>query len=1106
MLKKVSALFLFTVLFSIHAIASHLMGGEITWRCQGNGQFVFRMKLYRDCNGIPGPTTAVLNVFNHPSITQITMNLLTQADISPVCNGSGPTITCASPNGSPGAVEEFVYESAPITIAGVPPAQGWVFAYTNCCRNNSVTNLINPSSLGFTLRAIMYPFNGQNTNPCYDNSPEFLESPKTIICTSYPFTYNHNAVDAELDSLAYSWAEPLDQLTTTSPFNPPTNPLFCGFAAGYSFNSPLPGPAFDPNNVAATINPSTGEISYTSFTPGNFVTVIKVEAWKCGQKVAEIFREIQVVLLSCGSNSPPTVTPPFQNQLGQYVLYADTVYAGTLVNFSMQASDLQFLPNGNPQTLTMNATGNQFGNGFTSTTTGCLNPPCATLNPPPPVTAPFGVMTNFSWQTDCNHIAYTNGCGIQSNTYNFVIRTQDDYCPAPALNIATISITVLPLPVVASPPIHCLAVQPNGDVVLTWEPSVDTAGTFNSYHIFSSSSPGGPFTAVDSIFTLSQGTYTHVGANANTGPVYYYIQTRSGCNGQMFLPAVDTMSTIFLTVANNGNGTAGLMWNNISTPPPGSQFGWFRVWREYPAGNWVLIDSTQALSYTDTISVCNSMVYYRIEIGDTLGCVSVSNVDGKLFIDNIIPVTPAIDTVTVDAAGNAQLGWQPSASQDVIGYVVYQNINGVWTAVDTVWGINNTTYTNPISNADQLSEEYSIVAFDSCGNVSQFSTQHQSIYVTYLLDVCDASVTLNWNPYINMQPGLGGYNIYASLNGGNFTLVGSTPAGVTTYTEPNLQQFATYCFIVQAYNTSNTMTASSNEVCVFANVPQQPVFNYLKVATVGGHNAVRVEAFVDIAADVIRYDIYRADQLTGPYNLIGNIAANGQPVITYWDYTAQTSQQSYYYKVTAIDSCGNDAMSSNIGRTIYLTAVANQDITNTLNWNDYEAWLGQVTAYNIYRQVDNGPVQLVATTPFVNAGQNEYIDDVSQYIHFLGRFTYYIEGLEGAGNPYSFTDTSYSNTAEVVQEHLVYVPNAFAPKGINDRFLPSTGFIDIAEYKLSIFNRWGEQLFETDDPSLGWDGRYHGDLCQKDVYVYLLTIKTSKGQYIDLKGTVTLYR
>ena len=94
MFKKLS-FSVFSLLLFVHAEASHLMGGEITWECQGSGQFVFTMKVYRDCNGIPGPTGVSLAVWNHPTLTSIPMNDVSQTDISPQCNGSGPTITCA---------------------------------------------------------------------------------------------------------------------------------------------------------------------------------------------------------------------------------------------------------------------------------------------------------------------------------------------------------------------------------------------------------------------------------------------------------------------------------------------------------------------------------------------------------------------------------------------------------------------------------------------------------------------------------------------------------------------------------------------------------------------------------------------------------------------------------------------------------------------------------------------------------------------------------------------------------------------------------------------------------------------------------------------------
>ncbi|HLG02865.1 MAG TPA: hypothetical protein VI731_04680, partial [Bacteroidia bacterium] len=533
MVRLVLAGFILIMSFVTPCAGSHLMGGEITWQCQGSGEFIFKMKLYRDCNGANGPAVATLDVFNNPLLTQIPLTLFSQTDISPQCNAStGPNISCANAQSQPnwpnsltpvaGAVEEFLYQSAPITLTGTPPAGGWIFAYSSCCRNSTITNVSNSGGgVGFTLRAIMYSYNNGNTSPCYDNSPEFLESPNTIICTGYPFTYNHNAVDAEMDSLSYDWAQPFDSYTTLPPAPFSANPV--PFVAGFSYNSPMPGTAQDPNNVAATINPVTGEISYTSFTSGNYVTCVKVTAWKCGVIVAEIYRDIQVILLPCSNNSPPSLVPPFNGNTS----FSDTVYAGALVTFNLPATDLDLLSNGQPQTMTMTATGQQFGAGFSSTTTGCPNPPCATLTPPPPISGQFNISTDFSWQTDCGHVLSTSACYVPSNTYNFIIRTTDDFCPAPAQTIATISIKVLNLPVVTSPFLHCIAVAPNGDVALTWDQPADTGGTFNSYHIFTSTSSTGPFTAIDSVFNYNQLTYTHTGANANASPVYYYVTTRS---------------------------------------------------------------------------------------------------------------------------------------------------------------------------------------------------------------------------------------------------------------------------------------------------------------------------------------------------------------------------------------------------------------------------------------------------------------------------------------------------------------------------------------------------------------------------------------------------
>ncbi|MFH0894007.1 MAG: gliding motility-associated C-terminal domain-containing protein [Bacteroidota bacterium] len=1263
------------------------MGGEITWQCLPSGQYKFTMKLYRECNGVTFGAVETMNIVNYPNIgnsTPVSMSLISQTDISPDCNSAYPNITCTPAPAMPntGAVEEWVYESAAITLSGVPGAAGWIFTYSSCCRN-PCTNIIGASNIGWTLRAVMYSFNGANANPCFDNSPTFTEKPSTVICAGYPFTYNHNAVDKDLDSLAFKWAQPLDD----------SNVPIAAFSAGYTYNSPLPGPIQNSSNVAALVDVYTGEISFTSYTQGAFVTVCKVESWKCGVKVAEIFREMQVVLLNCPGNTPPLAQAPFINPAnGFYEWYSDTVYAGELVTFPFAATDFQQLPNGVFQTLSIYASGQQFGTGYTSTTTGCLNPPCATLTPPPPASAQFGVNTNFSWQTTCDHLATTIGCGVTSNVYNFILKAQDDFCPAPAYSIQTITIVVKSLPILPPPDLRCLAVQPNGSVTLTWIPPVDTFPSFNSYHIFYSTNPAGPFTEIDSIFNYNITSYTHTTTNANLGPRYYYLQTRSGCNGIFYSAPSDTMKTMYLQVSNVGNTSAFLTWNPIHTPPhphtfpyyriyrddpmlgwqifdstlnttysttnvlrcdtnrfrievgdslgcisvsnidytlftdsvkapelhciavnaagqvtitwepsidvlgifdcyqiysssnaagpftlvdsifnintttythatvnantapvyyyivtrsectghryssPGdtlksiflsaantglgfaalswnpiripalsSTYPWYRIYREYPAGTWTLIDSTQIFFYPDTIFFCSQLLNYRIEIGDSLGCISVSNIDGDIFQDITPPVSPVIDTVSVDATTqNAVISWSPSTSPDAIGYIVYQMINGVWTSLDTVYGINNTTFTNLISNAGDMAEYYTIAALDGCMNTSPMSDLHRTIYLTTSLDICDANNTIRWNSYVNMKPGVKEYRLFVSENAGPVQLLTTTTSTDTSYVHNNLNVGSTLCYFVQAIDTSGLHTSTSNTECVIVTFPKVPQFCYINHVTVVDNDYVELSCFVDTSAYVKKYRIMRANDPLGAFYEVATISNVTNPILIYMDFETSPKMQSYTYKVIVVDSCNNEAITSNLAQTILLTGESKNDMTNYLTWNDYQTWLGIVMTYSIYRKVNDEIESVpIAILPF---GTNSYIDDVSAMLETKGEFKYYIKAQEGFGNMYNFADSSFSNEVVTFQNPHFFVPNAFVPGGVNNVFKPEMAFVDVTNYEFNIFNRWGEQLFYTTDKEKGWNGSYKGNDVEMGVYVYLFRFQNSKGKYIQKSGSVTLFR
>tara|TARA_R110002049_G_scaffold20846_10_gene76627 strand:+ start:793 stop:1263 length:471 start_codon:yes stop_codon:yes gene_type:complete len=100
---------------------------------------------------------------------------------------------------------------------------------------------------------------------------------------------------------------------------------------------------------------------------------------------------------------------------------------------------------------------------------------------------------------------------------------------------------------------------------------------------------------------------------------------------------------------------------------------------------------------------------------------------------------------------------------------------------------------------------------------------------------------------------------------------------------------------------------------------------------------------------------------------------------------------------------------------------------------------------------------------------------------------------------------SISNVVELIKPTTAYLPNAFTPDqdGTNDRF--GVVGINVAEYQLKIFNRWGELIFESSDIANKWDGTHNGNLVPDGVYVYTLFAKElTTGKRITKTGTVTL--
>ncbi|SFD11560.1 gliding motility-associated C-terminal domain-containing protein [Chitinophaga sp. CF118] len=110
-----------------------------------------------------------------------------------------------------------------------------------------------------------------------------------------------------------------------------------------------------------------------------------------------------------------------------------------------------------------------------------------------------------------------------------------------------------------------------------------------------------------------------------------------------------------------------------------------------------------------------------------------------------------------------------------------------------------------------------------------------------------------------------------------------------------------------------------------------------------------------------------------------------------------------------------------------------------------------------------------------------------------------------ATNRTGCTDTVHKQVSAIIIP-LFDIPSAFSPNrdGVNDVFLVK-GF-GIAKFNMKVYNRWGQLMFETNSPSIGWDGTFKGNLQPMDVYAFVINLEFSDGTTASKNGSVTLLR
>ena len=216
---------------------------------------------------------------------------------------------------------------------------------------------------------------------------------------------------------------------------------------------------------------------------------------------------------------------------------------------------------------------------------------------------------------------------------------------------------------------------------------------------------------------------------------------------------------------------------------------------------------------------------------------------------------------------------------------------------------------------------------------------------------------------------------------------------------------------------------------------------------------------------------------------------------TFTEQNVNTKVTPFDFQIRGHDLCRNE-INSPIHTSILLTGEKPEEYTVEMNFTDYFGWHGGVMDYVVNRSLLN-------KTPF-----EEYDRVISPvrlyYENGLDHYTqcYRIKANEQEGR----LEESWSNEICFNFPPLMFIPNAFSPNGNNLNDMFGVTAAAIKTFKMSVFNRWGEQLFVTTDFKLSWDGTFMGAPCEQGVYMFIVEYTSFDDTPYSTKGTFHLLR
>ncbi|HZT21837.1 MAG TPA: autotransporter-associated beta strand repeat-containing protein [Verrucomicrobiae bacterium] len=314
------------------------------------------------------------------------------------------------------------------------------------------------------------------------------------------------------------------------------------------------------------------------------------------------------------------------------------------------------------------------------------------------------------------------------------------------------------------------------------------------------------------------------------------------------------------------------------------------------------------------------------------------------------PAAPSGLTATAVSGCEIDLAWTNNAT-NATSVVIQRSSDGInFSPIGAV--MRNMTCFTDTGLAPGTTYYYQVVANNVDGNSLPSNIAHTSTDAAQpplapsgltATAVAANQINLIW---INNATNEDGFNLERSTNGGNYTTIAITPAGVTNYSDTGLAAGTTYFYRVQAFRSCWGNSAYSTPASATTFVPPAPVTPVGLVA-VPGNDQISLSWIASAGAD--SYNLKRGTS-SGNETLLTNLTGT-----TYTD-TGLVNGTTYYYVVSAVNAGGEGANSSEVSATPepFVIAYWTNQITRTpQSWDTDANWTNVATYPNAVGTIAN---------------------------------------------------------------------------------------------------------------------------------------------------------